>query len=396
MLHVRMDILSKLGEIKMRFQDPRVEKHGNHWRIRPVVPVVQDDGTVKRVQRSYRLGAIADMTLSQAKQRKQEIMATINAGKVVVQAQVRFGLLLEKFDAAVIPLLAHSTRATYRSHIRAHIRPAFETLKICEIDPATVQSWMNTKLESLSWNTRQDLKKILSAIFSAANQWKLWDGANPCEGLNIGKKRAANKKVKLDVQALNHFLMAIPHTGILAEEGARLLANVALLTGARVSEVLGLRWENIDLDKGTMQIEQGWVRGHRSDGKSEAALRQNYIGPLVADFRAWKAKATNGWVFPRTGSDEPADDRALQQYVWRPAAEAVRIYRRGFGLHAFRNLNITLRQEVGASVFEAAKMAGHSKPAMTWVYTLMDAGREREQVEAMSRIMAGDAPQKIS
>jgi integrase len=389
---VRMDILSRIGEIEMRFQDPRVEKHGNHWRIRPVVPVVHDDGTVTRRQVSYRLGAIAEMTLSQAKQQKQEIMTTINAGKVVVQAQVRFGILLEKFDTVAIPLLAHSTRSTYRSHIRTHIAPAFAALKICEIDHATVQGWMNTKLETLSWNTRQDLKKVLSAIFSSAKDWKLWDGENPCEGLQLGKKRAVRKKVKLDVQALNHFLMAIPHTKILAEEGARLLANVALLTGARVSEVLGLKWGNINLKAGMIQIEQGWVRGHQSEGKSEAAIRENYIGPLVEDFRAWQAKATNEWVFPRTGSVEPADDRSLQAYVWRPAAEAVGIYKPGFGLHAFRRLNITLRQEVGASVFEAAKMAGHSKAPMTWIYTLTDASRERDQVNEMSRIMAGEPP----
>jgi hypothetical protein len=79
----------------------------------------------------------------------------------------------------------------------------------------------------------------------------------------------------------------------------------------------------------------------------------------------------------------PPDDRDLQQHVFRPAAEAAGIYFEGFGMHTFRRLNISWRQEVGATPFEAMRAAGHSKPVTTWLYTVTDEARERAHVEAI-------------
>jgi hypothetical protein len=74
--------------------------------------------------------------------------------------------------------------------------------------------------------------------------------------------------------------------------------------------------------------------------------------------------------------------------VFRRAAEAVGIYFEGFGMHTFRRLNITWRQEAGATPFEAMRAAGHSKPETTWLYTITDSEREKQHVETiLARIM---------
>jgi hypothetical protein len=92
-----------------------------------------------------------------------------------------------------------------------------------------------------------------------------------------------------------------------------------------------------------------------------------------------KGKPDNAFIFGREDGNPP-DDRDLQQHVFRPAAEAVGIYHPGFGMHTFRRLNISWRQEVGATPFEAMKAAGHAKPSTTWEYTVTDREREREHV----------------
>jgi hypothetical protein len=81
----------------------------------------------------------------------------------------------------------------------------------------------------------------------------------------------------------------------------------------------------------------------------------------------------------------------LQQHVFRPAAESVGIYFPGFGMHTFRRLNISWRQEVGATPFEAMKAAGHKNPSMTWLYTITDQEREKEQVLRMCQRIGGEA-----
>jgi integrase len=51
------------------------------------------------------------------------------------------------------------------------------------------------------------------------------------------------------------------------------------------------------------------------------------------------------------------------------------------GIHSFRRLNITWRQQVGATPVEAQKAAGHCSLDMTMLYTQTDAEREREHVK---------------
>jgi hypothetical protein len=59
-------------------------------------------------------------------------------------------------------------------------------------------------------------------------------------------------------------------------------------------------------------------------------------------------------------------------------------------MHTFRRLNISWRQEVGATQFEAIKAAGHAKPSTTWLYTITDAERVREHVKRMQERLIGN------
>jgi len=100
----------------------------------------------------------------------------------------------------------------------------------------------------------------------------------------------------------------------------------------------------------------------------------------------------DGYVFGRTDyGGQPPDDRDLQQHVFRPAAERAGIYTAGFGMHRFRHLNISWRQEAGATPFEAQKSAGHAQPSTTWLYTHTDVDRERQHVKAiLDRLLIKD------
>ncbi len=370
----------------MRFQDPSLEKKGGQWRIRVRVPVVQPDGSVVRKQKPFHLGKISEISRTEAARRKQELLASINAGPIVFAGQIRFGEVLAKYKSSKIPLLAESTKGKYLSHIDRHIEPAFRDLKIAEIDTPAIQAWLNTKT-TLSWATKTDLRNILSAIFTAADEWKIVS-ANPVAKVKVGRRRAVYERDRIPVDKLPLFLAAIPDTKIIPAQGARLIASIAILNGARVSEVLGLQWRDIEGEYAAMR--RGWVRGHESPGKSDGARRQFYLKPLEEELRLWaRRQGQRVWIFERSECQEPPDDRDLQQHVFRPAAEAVKIYRKGFGLHDFRRLNISMRQDFGASPMEAAKAAGHVSPSTTWIYTLPDEARSKDQVEKIAGVLFG-------
>jgi hypothetical protein len=131
---VILKLLLEQEDTTMRTQDPKVERHGDSWRIRVWVAKVSEDGQVIRVRESFRLGGLADTKKDEAIQRKRELLAALGAGPVMIQAKLRFDALVERYKEVALPALAESTQRKYRQHIERHILPAFGRLRLPEID----------------------------------------------------------------------------------------------------------------------------------------------------------------------------------------------------------------------------------------------------------------------
>jgi integrase len=387
-----------------RYQDPKIQTRSDVKRpfyyIQPYVPELTPQGLVRR-KKKIALGFVDEMSMRKAKSAKEQYMSTINAQKFIAQSQVPFSELLKRFNEIRLPQLGVATRNKYTSHIDNHIEPAFKLLRMCDIDRPTVEAWLNqcavgytieiepgvTKTHKpLGHWTLLDLRNILSAIFSKAEEWKLWAGDNPCEHLKVGGVAEIREKKIPNSDGLNAFLTAIAETAIMPAEGARLMVITAVTTGLRVSEVLGLQPRDIDPAAKTLEVRRRWHRGSVAEPKSKASKRIRKIDGLADALLAYgRGKGEEEFIFGRLSNEgNPPDDRDLQQHVFRPAAEAVHIYSPGFGMHTFRRLNITWRQTIGgASVFEAQKAAGHAQPSTTWMYTVLDGEREAAQVEKL-------------
>ena len=156
------------------------------------------------------------------------------------------------------------------------------------------------------------------------------------------------------------------------------------MTGMRISEILGLRVEDLDTDRATLEINKRWSRGDEDEPKSAASNRLVHVGEFIREILAECAgKKPHDRIFV-SPKGEPLDDRDLQQHVFRPAATRAGCYFAGFGAHTLRRLNITWRQTVaGASPIEAQKIAGHSSIDMTLLYTQAQDDRLREQADKL-------------
>ena len=176
--------------------------------------------------------------------------------------------------------------------------------------------------------------------------------------------------------------MALPETGVATHRAAVLMVLTAATAGLRVSEVLGLQPRDIDRENRSLEVRRRWHRGDVAAPKTKESRRVRKIlglADVLLEFA--RGKADDEFIFGRADAGgNPPDDRDLQQYVFRPAAEAVKIYQPGFGMHVFRRLNITWRQHAGASSIEAQKAAGHARPSTTWMYTIGDDEREEQHV----------------
>jgi integrase len=170
-----------------------------------------------------------------------------------------------------------------------------------------------------------------------------------------------------------------------------LIIETVIATGARISEVLGLKWRHIDLQNGIIHIVQRNWRGDIDKPKSKTSKRPLTLGHLVDRYHS-KATASSArpddWVFVRTDcSDRPLWDSGVRQALKR-AAVAEGCDFPGLGPHSFRRANITWRQEVGASSIEASKIAGHSTVRMTEEYTKIQLPRQAELTRRIQERLA--------
>jgi integrase len=175
------------------------------------------------------------------------------------------------------------------------------------------------------------------------------------------------------------------------KEPTLLIIETTIATGARISEILGLTWRQVDLKTGVIHIVQRNWRGDIDDPKSKTSKRPLTLGYLVDRYRV-KATAEkaqpDSFVFVRTdGSGLSLWDSGVRQALKRAAAAEGCDFP-GLGPHSFRRANITWRQEVGGSSIEASKIAGHSTVRMTEEYTKIQLTRQEELTRKIQERLA--------
>jgi integrase len=387
--------------LKVRIQHPgvheRTDRGGSYWYFRYWQDELQKDGATKAVRKFHIIGPSKGdnkLTKKQAELERDKLLATIN--KPTVQEKVADGLILfnkmvDKYRAAHVEaeaagrfLLAAPTRAKYIIHLEQRIVPQWGDRRLREINADEVQQWLFRTCDS--WHMMNDLRGIMSGIYTKAEEWGYWPEGrrNPISRVKIGEKWSVRPERILTEAETVKVLARLSDPNLLVLE-------TAIATGARISEILGLKWRHVDLQSGVLRIAQRNWRGDIDDPKSKSSKRPLTLGCLGDRYRA-KAAADNAkaddWVFVRTdGSGLPLWGSGVGQALKRAAAAEGCDFP-GLGPHSFRRANITWRQEVGGSSIEASKIAGHSTVRMTEEYTNVQLTRQEELTRLIQKRLA--------
>jgi integrase len=356
-----------------------------YWYIRYRVKVLVGKNETERTEKWHKLGHCDEMTKREALRLRDDVMRGINREVYTIQSHLPFEDFVDIYKREHIPTLSTGAQAKYAALLTRHLLPTLRGRKLCAIDTETVQSFLNAKKEEgLAWWTRNDLKNILSSVFTKAEDWGYWNGRNPTARTVIGRKQWKRERRILTDDQFRLLLTALPPR-------IQLMVTTAVSTGMRVSEVLDLKWRNADLERGVISVTERYYRGDTDEPKSERAHRELPLGCLLDAYRRHKPTDAKGagYVFEKDGS--PLDDRAILKDFIRPAAKRLGIYFPGFGWHSFRRQNITRIQEEGATPFEAQAQAGHSRPSMTSEYTIVSLERRKQAVLRLQERLLGNA-----
>jgi integrase len=139
------------------------------------------------------------------------------------------------------------TYTGYEVIVRRHINPRLGKVRLEKLTPAQVQGLLNEKLEAgLAPRTVRYVRQVLRTALGEAQRWGLV--ARNVADVVDGPRVERNEVEPMRPEEARRFLASV--------RGDRLeaLYAVVLAVGLRQGEALGLRWQDVDLEKGTIRV----------------------------------------------------------------------------------------------------------------------------------------------
>src|SRR5918995_683705 len=270
--------------------------------------------------------------------------------------------------------LGHRAYANYKLQIRRHINPAFARLKLSKLTAAHIQSLYAAKLrDGLKPSSVRYIHAVLHRALEQAVRFNLIP-FNPASKVDPPKIRQEEIK-PLDAEQARTFLQAA--------KGDRheCLYVLSLTCGLRMGEALGLRWSDIDLDKGTLRVNRQ-IQRMRRDADSGAsgtlvfsepknaskrtvdlpqraveALRSHRKRQLEEQLRAGAKWHDNGLVFT-TGKGTPLEAQNVVNRYFKPLLKRAGLP--NIRWHDLRHTYATLLLARGTHPTYVQKSLGHA------------------------------------
>jgi integrase len=156
-------------------------------------------------------------------------------------------------EATARPTVRPSTYVSYAGIVHRHLIPELGRIRLGRLSPQDVQEMLNRKLaEGLSPRRVDYLRGVLHRAPNQALRWSL-------VGRNVAGLARSPKQVRYEIRPLSP-----PEVGrlLVAVRGDRLeaLFTLAVATGMRRGELLGLGWTDVDLRASTLQVRHALER----------------------------------------------------------------------------------------------------------------------------------------
>lgn len=230
-------------------------------------------------------------------------------------------LWLKSCDAAG---LERSTREQYEQHLRLHIEPKIGAVKLSRITVPSVRAFqeelradnrsaamikrVTVSLGSILSDAQERGLVVRNAVHEMAKRGK--------SGSKVEKRQKARLRYGVDIPTMQEVRAILE-----AAEGRYRPFITAIFTGMRASELRGLPWRDVDLDKGLIHIRQR-ADAYQSIGmpKSDAGQRTIPLTPMVVNtLKEWKLSCPKGeleLVFPNGEGNVEWHQNIIKRGLW--------------------------------------------------------------------------------
>lgn len=233
-----------------------------------------DPGTGKQIQRS-----VTGKTQKEVAQKLKAATAALDAGTYLVPSKMTVGEWLDIWQEDYLGSVKPRTLDSYRTTVEAHLKPAFGAVKLDALATHEIQRFYNSlrkgqgPRQPLSPKTIRNVHGVLHKALQQAVELG-YLRSNPATACKL--PRVEKTEIKpLDSEAIEKFLEAAkghPYESVYV---------VTLFTGMREGEVLGLTWDCVDFDKGTITINKQLQKERRGTGAYHLVSPKNGKGRKI-------------------------------------------------------------------------------------------------------------------
>ena len=245
--------------------------------------------------------------------------------KVRPQPNLRFNEAADAWWTDKALKLRPNTQSAYSASLK-HLREKYGRIKLDDIGVSSVAKFVSEQeAKGMKGWTIKGQMTVLGRIFDHASRHLGWAGQNPVRQLDRDERPKADEREKriLSADELERLLTSV-------DEQYRLLFRFAASTGARLGEVLGLRWHALDFDRATVHIShQLDRRGEYVELKTKRSRRTIEIPPslctaLKAHKLASRHSTDHDYVFASRAGDG-YDHRNIGGRVMARAVKAAKL-----------------------------------------------------------------------
>src|SRR5215207_9185032 len=333
--------------------------------------------------------------VAEARRERLALIAATREGKVPVSPRLRFetvaGRWLERFEAKVAAGERHPrTLEAHRYQLDRHLLPPFGRRRIAALTVDDVAELLHQlRRKGCSAKTAAGALASLQSVMRFARRCG-WIVADPVERLERDERpRPQRRRQRVLGRAEIERLLAA------CSPRDRLMVATVLYTGLRISEMLGLVWDDVDFAAGVIHVRAQLSRAHRSQParrvapKTAASVRDvplvAQLAHLLAAHRQCSPFARGGdWVFA-TARGTPYGHRNVSRRTLGRAAQLAGLNDDGWpplGFHDLRHAFAShLIIDLGLDVAQVSRILGHSRITITldiYTHVFEDARHQRD------------------
>lgn len=243
-----------------------VKKDGSSWYY---IFYLEKDVNGKRRQKKKR----GFKTKKEAQQALIEAINAINKGTYIEPSNIPYREYLDQWFSTKKNSVGIQTINVYDHYLKSRIIPALGNYTLSRLTTIQIQSFINSLSEDgLSSST---VKKVLEIIRNSLEHAVDFELVLKNVAVKVKLPKTAKKEMAVwGEEQINRFLK------VAKEDRLYIVFHLALTTGMRQGEILGLRWKDFDIEKGQLSIRQTLSHDGKtimSGAKTKTSLRTIHL-----------------------------------------------------------------------------------------------------------------------